>query len=165
VKNILIFTTSLLFAGNVLADSKGVGLGVAGGASFSPNQVSGTNVHGGTSEAWGFFVDIPLLPTFYIAPSTTLYQVNLGNGKKPVTDLDMAFKFIVPFTIFKAGAGVLVGTTTTEANYKGHYGALGFFSASLLPNLEAFGMVQYKRWMSDPAMDNVQVLAGGMFRF
>jgi hypothetical protein len=164
LKNLFIFAVSLLLAGSAFAESKGVGLGVAGGASFSPDKVQGTSVRGGTSEAWGFFVDIPLLPTFYIAPSATLYRVNLGKGMNPVTDLDMAFKFIVPFAIFKAGGGVLVGTTTTAESYKGHYGALGFFSAAFFPNLEAFGMVQYKRWMSEP-VDNVQVLAGGMFRF
>src|SRR5688572_11830624 len=91
------FALVLLTSSAALADAKGVGLGVAGGFSYSPTKLQeGSAEPVGSALAWGFFVDIPLLETFFISPAAMLYELDLGNGSKPVTDIDINFKFIVP---------------------------------------------------------------------
>src|SRR5262245_51952073 len=136
---------SLLFFTNILprnarADSEGVGLGVACGLAYSPSEVDDEDV--GSSFAWGFFVDIPLLATFYLSPAAMLYELDFGNGKQPVTDIDLNFKFIVPVGDLHIGAGVTAGLTAgvpnDDGNYAGHYGLLGYISYNLLANLDAF---------------------------
>ena len=74
------------------AHAQGVGLGVAGGGVFSPSTVESgdpkdAKIDVGNGFAWGFFVDIPLLETFYISPAAMLYELDLGSGRKPVTDV------------------------------------------------------------------------------
>ena len=53
-----------------------VGLGVALGGTYSPTEIGQGEI--GSSFGLGFFVDIPLLETFYISPSTTLRRADLA---------------------------------------------------------------------------------------
>ena len=56
------------------------------------------------SFAYGFYVDIPLISTFHITPSSELYKFADQNA----TDFDLAFKFIIPLgpsTSSGAGSG------------------------------------------------------------
>ncbi len=71
---------------------RGVGLGVAAGVDVNNAEHIDTNA----TFSWGFFVDIPLLETFYITPAAMIYELDIGRDKKPVTDVDLNFKFIVP---------------------------------------------------------------------
>jgi len=146
--------------------AKGVGLGVAVGAVSSGTKLEGLNESVGTGFSWGFFVDIPLASTFYISPATTLYQLDLGLGKRPATDVALNFKFIVPLSNVKLGAGISAGLTVAEETNMPHVGALGYFSMNLIENLDAFGMVQYKHLIRDvQAVDDVHAHTGLMFRF
>jgi len=161
--------TLTLFIGvqsTALAGAEGVGLGVAAGAVSSGTELDGFEKSVGTGFSWGFFVDIPLTPTFYISPATTLYELDLGLGKRPATDVALNFKFIVPIAALKLGAGVSAGLTVAEEKYMPHMGALGYLSMNLASNLDGFAMVQYKHLIRDiQAVDDVHAHAGLMFRF
>lgn len=161
--------TLTLFIGvqsTALAGAEGVGLGVAAGAVSSGTELEGFEKSVGTGFSWGFFVDIPLTPTFYISPATTLYELDLGLGKRPATDVALNFKFIVPIAAIKLGAGVSAGLTVAEEKYMPHMGALGYLSMNLASNLDGFAMVQYKHLIRDvQAVDDIHAHAGLMFRF
>jgi len=157
-----------LTAQTAWADAHGVGLGVAAGMDYYAAKASASSKSlNSASLSWGFFVDIPLLSTFYISPAAMLYQLDMndGKGKQAVTDVDLNFKFIVPLGDLKLGAGVTAGVTSGLTDYKGHWGALGYLSYNLVSNLEAFAMVQYKELFSDRAIHNIHGYLGGMFRF
>ncbi|MEZ4270102.1 MAG: hypothetical protein R3C68_01265 [Myxococcota bacterium] len=86
----LILLGSLCFAtSHAHASSQGVGIGVAGGAAFSPTKINenAQEIDVGSGFAWGFFVDIPLLETFYISPAAILYELDFGEGTNPLQTL------------------------------------------------------------------------------
>jgi hypothetical protein len=161
------------FPALALAEASGVGLGVAFGGAYSGTQVDRNSVKEsvGARPAWGFFVDIPLLPTFYISPAAMLYtfkNIN-GDGKDvAVTDVDLNFKFIVPVGSLHFGAGLTGGLTSgVQTGYATHFGVLGFASLNLVANLDGFVLVQYKRLNRDvtPVIDDIHGYVGAMFRF
>ncbi len=150
------------------AGAQGVGLGVAAGVDVyraSPEEGDSTDREAGF--AWGFFVDIPLLETFYITPATTLYDLDFGTGKVSVTDVDLNFKFIVPLGTARLGGGVTAGLTSgLDEDYYGHYGLLGYFSVNVAGNLEGFALLQYKRIpFQGGSIENTHAFVGGMFVF
>lgn len=162
----LVFTLVVGIQGTAQAGAQGVGLGVAAGAVSSGTELDGLEKSIGTGFSWGFFVDIPLTPTFYISPATTLYEIDLGIGKRPATDVALNFKFIVPIAAIKLGAGVSAGLTVAEEKYMPHMGALGYLSMNIASNLDGFAMVQYKHLVRDiQAVDDIHAHAGLMFRF
>jgi len=162
------FVLGLLILGtssNAFAHARNVGLGVAIGGTYSPTQLNKVDV--GSGFGWGFFVDIPLLDTFVISPAAMLRESDFGdgNGKRPVTDIDINFKFIVPMGKMKLGAGVLGGITSADKFY-GHYGALGYWSIQAVSNLDIFLLGQYKQTLLETSqIDDLHVYIGGMFRF
>lgn len=158
----------LLAPGLAHAHGGGVGLGIAGGGAYAAADLEESEDTAEATPVWGFFVDIPLLPTFYISPAAMLYELDLGQGKRPVTDIDLNFKFIVPLGFGRLGAGLTGGITNAEADYAFHYGVLGYASLKLVSNLDAFALVQYKKIIHeelDARVDNVHGLVGGMFYF
>ena len=145
------------------AHARGVGLGVAGGV----NLADADNIDLDTSFAWGFFVDIPLLDTFYITPAATLYQIG-GDNSQSLTDIDINFKFIVPIGALSLGVGGTFGLTTGLGDYQPHYGALGYVGLNIVSNLDLFAMFQYKRLTTSdgiPDYNNFHIFGGPMFRF
>ncbi len=152
------------------ADAEGVGLGVAAGVAYS-NTENGIQEAIGGRFAWGFFVDIPLLETFYITPSTMIYEIDVdGDGNRvPVTDVDLNFKFVVPIDALHIGAGVTGGLSTglDPDEYVPHWGVLGFLSLNMVANLDAFVLVQYKNQMPESGDDiaDIHGYGGAMFRF
>ena len=165
--------TLLMFAiaapQNALADAKGVGIGVAGGLAWSGDELEnpqGIMEKVGSGYAWGFFVDIPLTDTFYISPATTIYELNLGNEKKPVTDIDLNFKFIIPLNKLQLGIGVTAGLTIAEQKYHGHWGALGYLGYNIVSNIDLFVMTQYKQLVrTGKEINDLHNYLGVMFRF
>ena len=153
-----------LSASTSFAHARKVGLGVALGGTYSPTELREVEI--GSSMGLGFFVDIPLLETFYISPSTTLRRANLGKGEDPATDIDLNFKFIVPLGRLSIGTGVLGGITAADSFYA-HYGALGYVSFNPASNLEVFVLAQFKQLIHDSGqpINDVHAYAGSMFRF
>jgi hypothetical protein len=115
-----------------------VGLGFSFGAAFP--QGSTTNIpSAGASFDWGFYVNIPLISTFHITPSSELYKF----GSQNATDVDVAFKFIVPLGDFDLYAGLSPGLTTVADVLAPHVGVLGGAAFRLISNLDAFVQAKY----------------------
>ena len=154
------------------ADPYGVGLGVAGGVNIADadgDVDTNTDFDTRTSFAWGFFVDIPLIETFYITPAATLYELDRnGEDSVAITDIDLNFKFIVPIGALSLGVGVTAGLTTGLGDYQPHYGALAYVGFNLIANLDLFVMAQYKRLVTSqdnlPDYNNIHGFGGIMFR-
>lgn len=128
-----------------------VAVGIAGGGSFSPTKLyRGTELHTpGKSLAWGFFVDIELHESLYLAPTAMQYQLDLGSGPKSVTDMGVQAKAMVPLGHARIGAGFLFGMTTAEAEHDFHWGGMGIASYEILPKIEFCVMLQYKKLMRE----------------
>ncbi|MEK7704482.1 MAG: hypothetical protein AAB426_05940 [Myxococcota bacterium] len=171
VAPVLLVLASALASSSAQATAEGVGLGMAIGADYTNADVRLANTstlerQGRTSLAWGFFVDIPLLPTFYISPAAMLYELELNEGTKTaITDIDLNFKFIVPLNRLRLGAGITAGLTTGLGDYLGHYGVLGYGALNLVSNIDAFVLVQYKELRHDRDINNIHAFVGGNFRF
>ncbi len=117
-----------------------VGLGLSLGAAFpSTAPLSVTGADTSVSFDWGFYVNIPLVYTFHLTPSSELYRFGTQNA----TDFDIAFKFIVPLSLFNIYAGFVPGLTTVSDVLAVHVGALAGGSFHLISNLEAFVQAKY----------------------
>ena len=171
-----ILALSLCLTRNAAAyynNGREVGLGVAAGVAYSPTTTKPSianvqnSIQAGQSFAWGFFVDIPLLETFYISPAAMLYEFNLGSGRVPITDVDLNFKFIVPISILRLGVGATFGLTAAGEKYGVHFGGLGYLAINIVSNLDVFAMVQYKKLVRDPGpnLDDIHGFLGVMFHF
>lgn len=102
---LLVLICSTIFAASA-ADAK------AGAAENSLGMMLGVNMpfKGGrdyhqVSEAYGFYVDLLVYKTFFITPEAIIYRLNAegdGDGSygRGITDIDIAFKFIIPLGSF-----------------------------------------------------------------
>ncbi len=117
-----------------------VGLGFSFGAAFPQGSTTNIpNTEGQPSFNWGFYVNIPLISTFHITPSSELYKFDTQNA----TDVDLAFKFIVPLGDFDVFAGLSPGLTTVADVLAPHVGLLGGAAFRLISNLDAFVQAKY----------------------
>ncbi len=109
------------------------------------------------TESWGFFVDIPIISTFYVTPQANLYR--LVRDQKPtatqsayeitgITDLSMNFKFVVPVdywrVYFAATLGMSNGKFKPDNVILPHFGGLFGFGYRAFPNIDLFLQSQYK---------------------
>ena len=118
-----------------------VGLGIAVGAAFPQGttaEIASTNWQ--ASLNWGFYVNIPLIYTFHLTPSSELYKFNDQNA----TDMSIAFKFIVPLSRFDLYAGFVPGLTAVGAVTAPHVGVLIGGNFPLISNLDLFVQGKYK---------------------
>jgi len=118
-----------------------VGLGIAVGAAFpqgNTTEIASTNWQ--ASLNWGFYVNIPLIYTFHLTPSSELYKFNDQNA----TDMSIAFKFIVPLSRFDLYAGFVPGLTAVGAVTAPHVGILFGGNFPLISNLDLFVQGKYK---------------------
>ena len=118
----------------------GVGLGVSLGAALAEGSTPNIpNPGGSISFNWGFYVDIPLLYTFHVTPSSELYKLQGSNA----TDIDLAFKFIVPLTGMEIFAGIVPGLTAVSTVLDPHIGVLAGVTLRLISNLDVFFQAKY----------------------
>ena len=148
----------------LLADSSGtVGLGLSMGLALpfgSTANIPSTDAL--PSFNWGFYVDIPLISTFHITPSSELYRFQNTNA----TDVDLAFKFIVPISTFEIYAGLEPGLTAIGQVLDAHVGLVGGATLRLVSNLDAFAQAKYT--VVFDGNENVRVFhinAGILFAF
>jgi len=148
----------------VFAQSGGdsVGLGVAVGAAFPSGGTASIPSGGQASLNWGFFVNIPLLYTFHIAPSSELYKL----GGQNATDMDLAFKFIIPLARFSLFVGAAPGLTAVADVACFHAGVLGGAAFNLVSNLDCFVLAKYA-WIFEGSrnMTALHLNAGLQFNF
>jgi hypothetical protein len=115
-------------------------LGVSLGAAFPQGQTDNVQVGDWKgSFNWGFYVNIPLIYTFHITPSAELYRLNEINA----TDIDMAFKFIIPLGRLDIYVGFSPGLTTVGDNTFPHVGGLLGVGFRLISNLDVFVQAKY----------------------
>jgi hypothetical protein len=140
-----------------------VGLGFSFGAAFPQGSTTNIpNTEGQPSFNWGFYVNIPLISTFHITPSTELYKFDAQNA----TDVDLAFKFIVALDDISLFAGVSPGVTTVADVLAPHVGVLLGAGFPLVSNLDAF--IQAKYNILFDANQNIRIFhvsAGVLFAF
>jgi hypothetical protein len=156
---------------SAFAQARGVGLGVGAGVAV-PSASGSDLVHPDFKAGfnWGFFVDIPLLYTFHITPSTLVYKMvdNTGAATTQATDVSLNFKFIIPIGIIEPFAGVTAGLTSTN-HIDPHAGLLAGVGVGILPNLEIFAQVNYKFIIRDNDVGgnvkNLQIWAGPLYKF
>jgi hypothetical protein len=164
------FAVLLLTAGLALAavlpaaaQASGVGLGLSAGAAFPLGSTTGALTNDGMpSFNWGFYVDIPLIYTFHLTPSSELYRFASQNA----TDFDIAFKFIVPLGGLSLFGGFSPGLTAVSDVLAAHVGALAGGSFKLVSNLDAFFQAKWVYIFT--GAQNVPVLhanAGILFTF
>jgi hypothetical protein len=152
-----------LITAAALAAQSGVGLGVSAGAAFPEGATA--DIASDDWEAslnWGFYVNIPLLTSFAITPSSELYKL----GEENATDMALAFKFIVPLPSFDLYAGFVPGLTAVGSRTAPHVGAVAGGSFALVSNLDMFVQGKYKILFD--GSENIRVLhvnAGVLFRF
>jgi hypothetical protein len=155
---ILLTISSLCYAAG---DS--VGLGISAGIAFPQGDTPEiTSTDWKAALNWGFYVNIPLIYTFHLTPSSELYKFEDQNA----TDMSIAFKFIVPLSRFDLYAGFVPGLTAVGSNTALHVGILVGGNFPLISNLDFFVQGKYK-WVFEGG-ENLKVLhanVGVLFNF
>jgi hypothetical protein len=146
------------------AQSEGaVGLGVFLGVAFPQGSSAAVpSTDWMPSFNWGYYVNIPLIATFHLSPSSELYKLGDANA----TDFSIAFKFIIPLSGLSLYMGFVPGLTSVSEALDIHVGALGGFSLNLVSNLDVFAQVKYVFIFE--GNQNIRVLhanAGILFNF
>jgi len=140
-----------------------VSLGVFVGAALPKgNTASLPDADGVMSLNWGFYVNIPLIHTFTLTPSSELYKL----GSQNATDFDIAFKFIIPLNKFSLYAGFSPGLTAASKVIDPHVGVLAGGAMNLMSNIDGFAQVKYA-FIFDGS-ENIKALhvnAGLIFNF
>ncbi len=145
------------------AAGESVGLGISAGVAFpegSTAKISSTNWK--ASLNWGFYVNIPLVYTFHLTPSSELYKFDDQNA----TDMSIAFKFIVPLSNFDLYAGFVPGFTAVTNVTAPHVGVLAGVGFPLVSNLDIFVQGKYKfLFQGDQNLRVLHINAGILFNF
>jgi hypothetical protein len=141
----------------------GVGLGVFAGVALPQGSTDAVpSVDWQLSLNWGFYVNIPLIYSFHLTASSELYRF----GEQNATDLDIAFKFIIPLDTFHLFFGFAPGFTAVGDVLDFHIGALAGGGFNLVSNIDAF--VQGKYTFVFDGNENLRVIhvnAGLLFNF
>ena len=152
---ILFSSTAQAHPNNYNGRSNPVGLGITAGGMMQNNSATSD-----ISFSGGFYTDIPLLSTFHITPSTTIYRYN-GSS---TTDVSLNFKFIVPLEKWEAMGGITSGMTSGETLVP-HMGAFGGCTYNFVSNLDWFVSAGYNYVFWDDPSHNVTFSTGPLFRF
>lgn len=150
-----------LTAGPAEAVPRGVGLGLGLGAAL-PHDGHGFD----PALSWGFYVDIPLISTFHITPSTLVYTLKRpGQDGISATDVSLNFKFMVPLGPLELFAGLTAGLTSTQ-DLDPHVGGLAGAQFRVLPNVDVFAQANYRVILiGDRNIRDLMIYAGPIFRF
>jgi hypothetical protein len=167
VKNLMLLIMTVLFVSRAplwsQASGDSVGLGISVGATFPQGSTSGIpSTDWKTALNWGFYVNIPLIYTFHLTPSSELYKFEDQNA----TDMSIAFKFIVPLSRFDLYAGFVPGLTAAGEVTAFHVGLLVGGNFPLISNLDLFVQGKYK-WLFEGG-ENLRVIhanVGILFNF
>jgi hypothetical protein len=149
----VLLAAALPAAAQSSADS--VGLGVSLGLAFPQGDTPDiTSTDWQTSFNWGFYVNIPVISTLHLTPSSELYRLGGANA----TDVCLAFKFIVPLPRFDLYVGLVPGLTAVDRELPLNLGLLAGGSFRLVGNLDLFVQGKYT-WVFQGG-ENLRVLHG-----
>ncbi|MBK8011436.1 MAG: hypothetical protein IPK13_08800 [Deltaproteobacteria bacterium] len=150
-------------ASDAEAAPSGVGLGAAAGVAIPDGDLDYK-----ATFSWGFFVDIPLISTFHITPSTLVYDLKPSGSEVSVsaTDVSLSFKFMIPLGPIDPFVGVLAGLTSAQ-DLEPHVGLLAGTTVRLLPNIDAYLQANYRLILRDEGgnVRDLMIHAGPLFRF
>jgi len=144
-------------------DNDSVGLGVSFGVALPQHKTDEVEFEDwDASFGWGFYVNIPVVWTFHITPSAELYQFKELNA----TDVNLAFKFIIPAWVLDIYVGLAPGVTTVADDHLFNVGGIVGVSFNLFSNLDLFVDTKYKILIEGDS--NIRVLhaaAGVLWHF
>ena len=111
-------------------------------------------------------MDIPLISTFHISPSTLVYDLKTDTGlKQAATDVSLNFKFMVPLGMMDLFAGVTAGVTSMD-RLRPHVGGLVGASLNVISNIDVFAQANYRVIIIDDShVRDLMIYAGPLFRF
>jgi len=159
----LFAAATLVILAPLAATATGVGLGVSAGVAWPQGDIAGiSSTDGQGSFNWGFYVNIPIISTLHLTPSSELYRFDSQNA----TDMALAFKFIVPLSRLDLYAGFVPGFTAVSDVVAPHVGILTGIAMPLVSNLDLFVQGKYKwlfRGSDNPRVFHVN--AGVLFNF
>lgn len=150
-----------------------VGIGLLGGAAFPFANEHKYKI----TESWGFYVDIPIISTFHISPSTILYRLDPADpdttdiGNSGITDLSLNFKFVIPLRLWRIYLAALMGASHGRFVEGGfihlHVGGNVGFAYRIVSNLDFTTMCQYKLIIDGDQrnVNMIQAMAGLQFNF
>ena len=118
------------------ARPQSVSLGVGAGVAATHPADAPADV----SFAWGFSVNIPILNTLHLSPSSEVYR----DAGVYATDIAIAFRFVVPLRTADLYVGVAPGLTASGTTTTPHVGALGGVVLPLISNVSWFAQYKYK---------------------
>ncbi|TVQ25730.1 MAG: hypothetical protein EA382_06595 [Spirochaetaceae bacterium] len=120
----------------VTARPQSVSLGVGAGVAAMHRVDQPADV----SFAWGFAVNIPVISTLHLSPSSEIYR----DAGVYATDIALAFRFVVPLRTADLYVGVAPGLTASGTTTAPHVGALGGVVLPLISNVSWFAQYKYK---------------------
>jgi len=140
-----------------------VGLGVSFGVALPQHKTDEVQFDDwDASFGWGFYGNIPAVDTFQITPSALLYPLYTLNA----TDVNLAFKFIIPAWVLDIYVGLAPGVTTVADDHLFNVGGIVGVSFNLFSNLDLFIDAKYKILIEGDS--NIRVLhaaAGVLWHF
>ena len=137
------------------AQSESVALGVSSGVSAQGPDTDGLSDF---AFAWGFYVNIPILPTFHITPFSELYRITGTYA----TDIGIGFRFAVPMGDTELYFGVSPGLTASGEQTSPHVGALGGVTFPLISNIRGFAQYKYNVLFQDSVNQRYSHLTAGL---
>lgn len=157
MKRMAVLTVLLLvvFAGSVAAQAGSVALGVGAGVAVPARSGDGSR---DASFAWGFHVNIPILNTLHLSPSSELYQTDGVYA----TDIALAFKFMIPLRLSALYLGIAPGLTAAGSTTSAHVGALGGLAFRIVSNISGFAQYKYKVLFYDDTNARMSHLTAGL---
>lgn len=156
---VLVVVLATIVSGGVFAQSGSVALGVGAGFVVPSPSVDGAR---DPSFAWGFHVNIPILSTLHLSPSSEIYR----SGDAYATDNALSFKFMIPLSGWSIYFGVAPGLTAWDENVSPHVGALGGVTLPLVSNIGGYAQYNYKVLFRDATNTRYShVSAGLIFSF
>jgi len=160
MKRVLLVAVMLLLVGwtggAAQAHHYGAGLGIFSGVKLDSDGIRDL------SHNFGFVVDLPLIETFHICPTADTYSVDGAL----VTDLALAFKFVVSMWGVSPYAAIIPGITTMADERRVHLAGAGGVYFHLVSNLYLLAQVEYKQMVSSDADSGTLHGQGGvLFRF
>jgi len=138
-------------------------IGIAGGALIPGGKLNKhTKIAWDFQYNWAMFVDIPVAKFFHIAPSAEIYRV----GNLHLSDMCMAFRFMVPTSILAINLGVVPGITAAGDQINVNLGGEVGITGQLISNLGWFADVKYEEVFNNGGgLHTIHLYAGLKFFF
>ena len=151
----VLLTVSLAGSAMAFAQTGPVELGVGGGVAVPVRSDGGPWE---TTLTWGFHVNIPIIPTLHISPSSEIYRADGIYA----TDVALGFKLLIPLRALDIFIGVAPGLTAAGSEISANAGILGGVTVPLVSNVGGFVQYRYKVLFRDGTGARFSHLTAGL---